>query len=63
MFVRAKIKLEKRSGIMTFVKENIIGISFALIMVCITFLGAWSNEKMDYNNELEQQEYLSANLY
>ena len=48
---------------MTFVKENIIGISFALIMVCITFLGAWSNEKMDYNNELEQQEYLSANLY
>ena len=48
---------------MKFVKENAIGISFVLIMVCVTCLGAWSNEKMDYNNELEQQEYLSANLY
>ena len=35
---------------MKFVKENIIGISFAVVMVCVTCLGTWSNEKMDYNN-------------
>ena len=63
MFVRAKIKLEKRSGIMEFVKQNVMGIAFVLMVIFIMCLGTWSNKRMEYNNELEQQEYLSANLY
>ena len=48
---------------MKFIKENIIGVTFALVMIFVTCLGAWSNAKMDHNNELERNEYLSANLY
>jgi hypothetical protein len=57
------MNIEKRSGNMEFVKENVMGIAFVVMVIFIMFLGTWSNKRMEYNSELEQQEYLSANLY
>ena len=48
---------------MNFVKENIMGFVFVFMVFGITCLGAWSNERVEYNEALEQQEYLSDNLY
>lgn len=48
---------------MEFVKDNFMGLVFVFMIVSISCLGVWSNERMEYNDEVEQQEYLSANLY
>lgn len=48
---------------MEFVKQNVMGIAFVIMVIFIMCLGTWSNKRMEYNSELEQQEYLSANLY
>ena len=48
---------------MSFLKNNLMGIVFVGVVFTITCFGAWSNEKMEYNEKLEKEEYLSANLY
>lgn len=48
---------------MKFIKENMMVLLFIVMVFSITYLGTWSNAKMEYNEQLEYEEYLSANLY
>lgn len=48
---------------MELLKEKSMFIIFAVMIIGVTYLGAWSNERMETDNIEEYEEYIVANIY
>lgn len=48
---------------MEFVKEKSMFIVFVVMIIGITYLGAWSNERMETDTIEEHKEYIVSNIY